>query len=96
MSHKRWPFCPFVDQAGLVERMGADLRRLRAGWDVMVYTEDDAHAAELLDRWLDATVNQLRRRRVRADDLQLIALEWQTRRVRFLGSAGADVIVVDS
>lgn len=96
MSHKHWPFCPFVDQAGLVERMGADLRRLRAGWDVTVSTEDDAHAAELLDRWLDATVNQLRRRRVRADDLQLIALEWQTRRVRFLGSEAADVIVVDS
>lgn len=55
--------------------MGADLCRLRAGWDVTVYTEDDAHAAELLDRSIDATISQLRRRRVRADDLQLIALE---------------------
>jgi hypothetical protein len=95
MTHKHWPFCPFVDQAGLADRMGADLRRLRDGWDVTVYTEGDAHAAELLDRWIDATVIELHRRPVRADDPQLIALEWQTRRVRFLGSEAADVIVVD-
>lgn len=95
MSSQAQDFCPFVDQTELVERMRADLRRIRGRQGVTVYTEDGATALALLDRWITATTAELGLRPTGVDELQRLAQEWRTRRVRFFGSEAADVIVVD-
>jgi len=95
MNRRAQEFCPFVDQTELVERMRADLRRIRGRQGITVYTEDDAAALELLERWITAITTELGHRPTSVDELQRLAQEWRTRRVRFFGSEAADVIVVE-
>lgn len=83
-------------QAELVDRMRIDLCNLRSGIRVAVRSRADNVAIEVLDQWISSIVAELTAGTENVEELQLLALEWQLRRSRFLVSDIADVIVVDS
>ncbi|HKF34050.1 MAG TPA: hypothetical protein VKB37_16960 [Jatrophihabitantaceae bacterium] len=95
MTRRRKQFSPFVDQAELIDRMRADLLQIRSGLRVRVRTREDDIAIDQLDQWISSALAELRSSKPRVEDLQLLALEWQLRRARYLDPDAADVIVVD-
>jgi hypothetical protein len=95
MTRRRRQFCPFVDQAELIDRMRVDLLQIRGGLHVRVRTREDDIAVDQLDRWICSAIAELRSSKPRVEDLQRLALAWQLRRARFLDPDAADVIVVD-
>jgi hypothetical protein len=95
MTRRHRQFCPFVDQAELIDRMRVDLLQIRSGLRVRVRTREDDIAVDQLDRWISFAIAELRSSKPRVEDLQRLALAWQRRRARFLDPDAADVIVVE-